>query len=153
MNRMEDIYPFILEAFDKNLTFTFPIHGTSMLPLLRTGDLVTIKKIDQELKKGDIILYKRLDNSFVLHRIRYVKKDSYTLVGDHQAVLEEGVKDFQIIGVVISYNKKNREHHMNNLRYKIYKRIVRNTIIRKIFGRIYKWEIENILSYFLYLQF
>ena len=29
MNKMEDIYPFILEAFDKGLAFTFPIHGTT----------------------------------------------------------------------------------------------------------------------------
>lgn len=138
MNRMEDIYPFILDAFSKDLTFTFPIHGTSMLPLLKTGDLVTIKKIDQELKVGDIILYRRQDNSFVLHRIRYVKENSYTLVGDHQGILEEGVKDNQIIGLVISYNKKNKEHYMNNFRYKIYKRLVRITFLRKVFGRIYK---------------
>lgn len=137
-NRMEDLYPLILEAFDRNLTFTFPIHGTSMIPLLRTGDLVTIKKIDSKLKVGDIILYRRRDNSFVLHRIRKICNNSYTIVGDHQVILERGIIDSQIIGLVISYNKNNKEYHMNNFRYKLYRFLVKFYITRRIFGRISK---------------
>lgn len=138
MNRMEDIYPFILEAFSKDLTFTFPIHGTSMLPLLKTGDLVTIRKVDSNLKKGDIVLFRRFDESFVLHRIIRVNNDSYDIVGDHQGIIEKNVLFGQMIGVVISYNKNGKEHHMKNLRYKLYKLLVRVTLLRKIFGRIYK---------------
>lgn len=138
MNRMEDIYPFIQEAFSLDLTFTFPIRGTSMLPLLRTGDLVTIKKIDSELKRGDIVLFKRFDESFVLHRILKVNIDSYDIVGDHQGIIEKNVLLGQMIGVVISYNKKGKEHHMKNFRYKIYKVLVRSNLLRKMFGRIVK---------------
>ena len=137
MNKMEELYPLILEAFNKGLTFTFPIHGTSMQPLLKTGDLVVLKKIDAKLKKGDIILYQRVDKSFVLHRIRKVKKDSYTLVGDHQYLLEKGILDSQIIGVVIAYQKKDKVYTMKNLKYKLYKILVRIGIIRKIFGRFF----------------
>ena len=50
MNKMEDLYPLILDAFSKDLAFTFPIHGTSMLPLLRTNDLVTLKKSIDHLR-------------------------------------------------------------------------------------------------------
>ena len=75
MNKMEDLYPLIRDAFSKDLVFTFPIHGTSMLPLLRTNDLVTLKKIDRPLSIGEIVLFRRLDGSFVLHRIGYIKED------------------------------------------------------------------------------
>ena len=151
MNRMEDIYPFILEAFSKDLTFTFPIHGTSMLPMLKTGDLVTIKKVES-LQRGDIVLFRRCDESFVLHRIIKVNNDSYDIVGDHQGIIEKNVLFGQIIGVVISYNKNGKEHHMKNLRYKIYKALVRITLLRKIFGRIFKWGIRNIPLYYLLSQ-
>ncbi|RIA75633.1 signal peptidase I [Anaeroplasma bactoclasticum] len=151
MNRMEDIYPFILEAFSKDLTFTFPIHGTSMLPMLKTGDLVTIKKVES-LQKGDIVLFRRFDESFVLHRIIRVNNDSYDIVGDHQGIVEKNVLFGQMIGVVISYNKNGKEHHMKNLRYKIYKALVRITLLRKIFGRIFKWGIRNIPLYYLLSQ-
>ncbi len=151
MNRMEDIYPFILEAFSKDLTFTFPIHGTSMLPMLKTGDLVTIKKVES-LQKGDIVLFRRFDESFVLHRIIRVNNDSYDIVGDHQGIIEKNVLFGQMIGVVISYNKNGKEHHMKNLRYKIYKALVRITLLRKIFGRIFKWGIRNIPLYYLLSQ-
>jgi signal peptidase I len=134
---MEDIYPFILEAFSKDLTFTFPIHGTSMLPMLKIGDLVTIKKVES-LQKGDIVLFRRFDESFVLHRIIRVNNDSYDIVGDHQGIVEKNVLFGQMIGVVISYNKNGKEHHMKNLRYKIYKALVRITLLRNIFGRIFK---------------
>lgn len=136
MNRMEDLYPLMLEAFNNDLTFTFPINGTSMQPLLHTGDLVTIKKIDNRIKKGDIALFRRENGAFVLHRVRRVNYDSYSFVGDHQYKLEKGIKDNQLIGLVISYKKNNKEYHLNNFKYKLYKLLVRIGILRKVFGRI-----------------
>ena len=138
MNKMEDLYPLILDAFSKDFVFTFPIHGTSMLPLLRTNDLVTLKKIDRPLSIGDIVLFRRLDGSFVLHRIRYIKEDQYTIVGDHQRLLEKNVSKNQIIGYVISYTKKDKVHNMKGLRYRIYKCLVKSSFIRGVFGRLYK---------------
>lgn len=138
MNKMEDLYPLILDAFSKDLVFTFPIHGTSMLPLLRTNDLVTLKKIDRPLSIGDIVLFRRFDGSFVLHRIRYIKENQYTIVGDHQIPLEKNVSKNQIIGYVISYTKKDKVHNMKGLRYRIYKCLVKSSFIRGVFGRLYK---------------
>ena len=128
MNKMEDLYPLILDAFSKDLVFTFPIHGTSMLPLLRTNDLVTLKKIDRPLKVGDIVLF----------RIRYISDNQYTIVGDHQRPLERNVSENQMIGYVMSYTKKDKVHNMKGLRYRIYKCLVKSSFIRGIFGRLYK---------------
>ena len=41
---VEDFYPLIIEAFKNDKTFSFPIKGTSMRPLLKSGDIVTIEK-------------------------------------------------------------------------------------------------------------
>ena len=138
MNKIKDMYPLIIESFNNNLTFTFPIKGTSMVPLLHTNDKVTIKKIDSRLKKGDIALYRRDSGQFVLHRVKKVCKDSYIFVGDHQYKVEKGIKDTNLIGLVISYNKNNKEYKMNNFKYKLYKLFVRIGLVRMIFGRFFK---------------
>ena len=45
---MQELLPFIEEALNNNKTFTIPITGTSMLPLLVEGrDTVTIKNLKQ----------------------------------------------------------------------------------------------------------
>ena len=137
MNKMEDLYPLILEAFNNNLTFKMPIRGESMLPLLRTNDYVTLSKITGKIKKGDILLYRRDNKQFVLHRVRRIRKDIYTMVGDHQRVVEKNIKDSNLIGIVISYEKNNKEYKLNRLSYKIYKLLVRISLLRWIFGHVY----------------
>ena len=138
MIKVNSFYPLILEAFKENKTFSFPINGSSMRPMLKSLDIVTIKKID-ELKKGDIVFFKRLDNSFVLHRIRNIKNDKYYIVGDHQTKIELVNKD-QLIGKVISYMKKDKDkiYNLKGVRYKFYKLLVRIKFIRFIFSHIYK---------------
>ena len=108
-----------------------------MLPLLRTNDYVTLSKITGKIKKGDILLYRRDNKQFVLHRVRRIRKDIYTMVGDHQRVVEKNIKDSNLIGIVISYEKNNKEYKLNRLSYKIYKLLVRISLLRWIFGHVY----------------
>lgn len=137
MNKMEDIYPLILDAFSKDLSFKFPIRGESMLPLLKTGDFVTLSKINRKIKKGDILLYRRDNGQFVLHRVRNIKNNTYVFVGDHQRKKEYGIKDINLIGIVISYEKNGNLYKLNRLSYKIYKLLVRISLLRWIFGHVY----------------
>ena len=137
MIKVKTIYPLMLEAFEEGKSFTFPVKGTSMIPLLHTNDTVTIVP-KEDYSIGDIVLFRRLDGSFVLHRIRYIKEDQYTIVGDHQRPLEKNVSKNQIIGYVISYTKKDKVHNMKGLRYRIYKCLVKSSFIRGVFGRLYK---------------
>ena len=74
MIKVEKFYPLILEAFNENKTFSFPVKGSSMRPLLKNDDVVTICKIDT-YKVGDILFFRRDDGAFVLHRLRKIKND------------------------------------------------------------------------------
>ena len=46
-----------------------PIKGNSMVPFLREGDTVYLNSLTNEPKRGDVVLFRRADGSFVLHRI------------------------------------------------------------------------------------
>lgn len=73
--------------------------GTSMMPLLRQRiDTVKLIKPDH-LSALDVVLYERLDGTYVLHRLIKIEKDgTYTMCGDNQYILEHGIKYDQIIG-------------------------------------------------------
>ncbi len=120
--------------------------GTSMLPLFVEGrDKVCIYKYDenQRVKRGDVILYKRQDGTYVLHRVMRLKTSGYVLCGDNHCTLEYGVKESQILGVAKGYYKY--EDYIDfdkSKKYKFYKntygkcRLFR--IIKRIFNKIFK---------------
>ncbi len=98
---LSDLLPFIEESFEKGKEFKIPVTGTSMNPLLYQGrDYVLIRKPDFSLEIGDIPLYRRCDNAFVLHRIVGKNEEGYIMCGDNQFILEYGITDDNIIGVV-----------------------------------------------------
>jgi len=90
------------EELDKHGSFTYTNVGTSMMPLLRQHkDLFVIeKKTGERYKKYDVVLFKRTDGKYVLHRILKVRREDYVLCGDHQFRREYGVTENQILGVM-----------------------------------------------------
>ncbi len=94
------------EVLKKNGSLVFAPGGTSMLPLLRHHEnTVFLVPVTEKLKRGDIILYKRADGQYVLHRIVKCKKNSYVLCGDNQSTLEYGVTDSMIIARMEGFYK------------------------------------------------
>ncbi|MBD5391106.1 hypothetical protein HDR67_03785 [bacterium] len=137
MIRVEDFYPLILEAFEKNKTFSFPVNGKSMQPLLHANDVVEIAAIDS-VHVGDILLYRRENGQFVLHRVRKIEPNGYTFVGDHQALVEKNISASQLIGKVISYKKqgKDKQYLLKGIRYNLYKCLVRMKLFRRFCGKL-----------------
>lgn len=119
--RLNQMYNVMVEMLDSGGTVNFNPRGCSMLPTLRNdGDRVVIKKAEK-LKKYDLPLYIRADGSFVLHRVVSVNKDgTYNLCGDNQWVIERGVKQSQVVGVVISLERKGKCFSAENSLYKAY---------------------------------
>ena len=119
---MKELLPFIEEALNNDKTFTIPITGTSMRPLLIAGrDTVKLKKCDTQLKKGDLPLYRRKDGAFVLHRVVKVEADgTYTMCGDNQFLKEKGITHSQIIGVVTEITRNGKTFSVENKKYQNY---------------------------------
>ena len=75
--------------------------GVSMLPCIRPKrDMLHLAKPEHDIKKYDVLLYKRKNGTYILHRVLEVKSDSYVLCGDNQWVLEHGITDEQVLGVL-----------------------------------------------------
>lgn len=74
--------------------------GDSMIPVIREGNLLVIEAVKAPLKVGDIPLYKRDSGQYVLHRIVEIKKGKYSMKGDNRTLVEKGITDKHIIGVL-----------------------------------------------------
>lgn len=99
---MEELITFIKETIAEKKEVAIPITGTSMLPMLKEkrDQVILTSFIQKNLKKYDIILYKRVTGEYVLHRIIKCRKNSFDLCGDHQVEVEHLIQENQVIAVV-----------------------------------------------------
>ncbi len=139
---LEEIIDLIVEALEDGREVSFTPHGTSMLPMLHNGtDTVFLKKPSDKLKRFDIVLYRRTNGSYVLHRIVKINPDGcYVLCGDNQLALESGISDAQIIAVMTSFVRNGKQYSVNSFKYKAY---VYFWYYTRIFRRIFNHFIRK----------
>lgn len=97
----------IIKANKGNISIQ--IHGESMYPTLKHMQLVEVMPIDQfkkQIKKNDIIVYKKSKYHFTVHRVvHYIKifnKKIYFTKGDNNNYIDRYVISHKnIIGVLV----------------------------------------------------
>lgn len=121
--RLEQLLPLIEEQLAAGKCVKFKPRGVSMLPMLRQGiDSVVLSPVPGKLKKYDLPLYRRKSGQFVLHRI--VKAgETYTCIGDNQFDYEPGLKHEQMIGLVTSFYRGEKEIPVASFGYRVYCRV------------------------------
>lgn len=87
----------------KGVNLSIPVKGSSMFPVLRTGDSVIVTYSDN-FKKGDIILFRK-DEKIVCHRVRKIMNREgkfFYVTGGDSLFREDGhVSAEDIIGKVL----------------------------------------------------
>ena len=104
-------------------TLTYSNVGTSMLPLLHQGkDLFTVEKKDPatRCKVGDVVLFRRPPDKYVLHRVIEVLPDGYTIMGDNCVTKERGVRDEDILGIMTGFVRNGKAHSVSEWGYRAY---------------------------------
>ena len=125
--------------------------GTSMNPLLKSGrDRVLIETPKSRLKRGDVALYKRVSGTYVLHRVYKVLPFSYVFWGDNQTVLEYGVEDSMILGVMAGYYKGEKYIDFSkSKKYAIYKLFWCSAVKLRRFLHFFRrvwWKLKKLFS-------
>lgn len=103
-----------------------PIKGTSMWPLFKEGEsrVQLAKREGRQLRKGDIILYRRKNGILVLHRIiKVMEENTFLVCGDHQWKLEEQVEEEQILAVAQGFFRNGRYVDEKTWWYRLYKKL------------------------------
>ena len=105
---------------DEGHEVAIPVAGSSMTPFLGDGrDQVFVKKPWRPIRRGDIVLYRRGNGDFVLHRVYRVQKKgntaTYDLIGDAQKDVERGIQREQIFAVATRAKRKGKIIGSGNL--------------------------------------
>ena len=116
------LLPLIEEKLAAGGEVVFKPRGMSMLPLIRQGVDSVVLESAEKPQKGDVILYRRQNGQFVLHRIVGRNDDGYVLCGDNQFVFEYGVTEDLVIGVMKGIWRGKKYVPCTRVSYRIYKR-------------------------------
>ena len=137
-------------------TITYTVIGKSMEPMLRQNhDIVTItqKAPYSRCSENDVVLFKK-KQKLVLHRIIEVLPDgNYNILGDNCAIIEKGIKEEDIIGIMTSFSRDGIKYCVTDDHYYHYvKRLRKNEKIRMRKKYIYDaivWSLRFIPVRFL----
>ncbi len=101
----------------------YAIKGVSMMPLIRQdSDLVVIKRPVFPCRENDVVLFKRSNGQYVLHRVVKAENGLYDIHGDNTVSTEKGIREDQIIGVMTGLIRNGKEVDLNTPAYERYVR-------------------------------
>jgi len=105
------LFSLVTELLDQGQSARIIVSGNSMYPFLRDGiDSAEFTKSSfEQVRRGDIVLIRRTDGYYVMHRIFRKKKNSFFIIGDAQQWIEGPLTPNQLIAVVpVIWRKEKR---------------------------------------------
>ena len=98
-----------------------PVTGYSMRPMLEhRRSAVYLRPVDPRQRKGDLILYRRENGSFVLHRIVKMHPEGYICSGDNQWE-QEFVAHSQLMAVEDGFERRGKTYSHDHPGYGLYR--------------------------------
>jgi len=117
------------EKFNKNEPVNLTVTGNSMVPfLVNKRDTVILTPPDNEIKKGDILFYRRTNGKCVLHRVKKVINESIYFIGDSQTAIEGPLDKSCIVAVCKTAIRKGRMINENSFIWQFFRVIWLNII-------------------------
>lgn len=118
---MEELAALLQIQLTHGGTANLVVTGNSMYPMLfHRRDSVTLATVSGQLRKGNLILYRRDNGTYVLHRIvTKPKSGGFFCAGDNQWI-RESVCESQVIARVVEFTRKGKRHKVSELSHRIY---------------------------------
>lgn len=117
---MEELMPILQLQMETAGSAVLHVTGYSMMPMLRhKQDSVVLSLMTESPKKGDLMLYRRENGAYILHRILKKKPEHYICCGDNQ-FQKETVKESQMLAVVTAFTRKGKKISIDSKGYRLY---------------------------------
>lgn len=128
---LDEYIPLIREVIDSGGEFRLYPRGTSMLPLLRQGIDSVVLVAPRTLKRGDVLLYRRANGQYVLHRLVRVRRDgSLWFSGDNHMTVEKGIVREQIIASVTAVFRGEKRKDRTTFGIRFYAKMMTFTLCK-----------------------
>lgn len=85
------------------------ISGSSMSPfLIHARDSICFSRPERDIRRGDMVFYRRANGQYVMHRVCRVEDAGYYMIGDAQRVVEGPVERGRIFAIVTRVKRKGK---------------------------------------------
>ncbi|MGN1195080.1 MAG: nucleotidyltransferase family protein [Acutalibacteraceae bacterium] len=106
----EAVIKAICKRLESGKTAELTVTGSSMTPfLVPERDKVELGIIKSEPLVGDVVLYRRKNGAYVLHRVVKRDKKGLYFAGDSQTFIEGPIEKQQLIAVCVSFYRKGKK--------------------------------------------
>ena len=120
---INDIMPLIEESIEAGQSVRMQVSGISMTPILHyIRDTVVLEKA-KEIKKYDIVLHRRTNGQYILHRVIKKRGNVLTIAGDFETEKEYPVYESQVIAKVTSFCRNGKNYKVTDFIIKLYSRL------------------------------
>ena len=118
----KDLVPIMEEVIQSGGSCKLKVTGYSMTPTLRhlKDSVVLVSPEKRKPKKNEIVFIKRDTGKHVLHRVRKIIDDKAFIMYGEAQQWTEVVRFDQVIGVVESFYRGDKEISCDNKKYKMY---------------------------------
>lgn len=118
----KDLVPIMEEVIQSGGSCKLKVTGYSMTPTLRhlKDSVVLVSPEKRAPKKNEIVFIKRDTGKHVLHRVRKIIDDKAFIMNGDAQQWTEVVRFDQVIGVVESFYRGDKEISCDNKKYKLY---------------------------------
>ncbi|MHB8062192.1 MAG: S24/S26 family peptidase [Ruminiclostridium sp.] len=109
--KASEIFSLIKEILNDGRKAWIIVTGMSMYPFLREDkDCVELCATNiGSIKRGDIVLIKRVSGEYILHRVHHKEKEHFYIIGDAQQWIEGPLKPEQLVAVVTAVKRKDHQ--------------------------------------------
>ena len=125
----DDFVKILNSKFNNDESVQLKVTGNSMVPLfVHKRDTVILTPVTDEIKKGDIIFYRRKNGKCVLHRVKKVTTKGLYFVGDSQTRIEGPLDKSCTLAICKAAVRKGRLITEKNLIWKFFRYICINIV-------------------------
>lgn len=130
----------LIAITDEGYEVPLNITGNSMLPFLKPNrDRVMLKKFCPPAERGDILLYRRPNGDYVLHRVTKANEKGIFFSGDIQGIEEGPVSENDIYAVVSKAFRNGKWTEPGKADWDFFKNHWHRTLkLRRLFGNVYR---------------
>ncbi len=120
---IKEIAPLIEIAINSGKDAKLTVTGYSMYPIFRSGSDDVVLTAPKDIKKYDVVLYKRTNGDYIFHRIIKISGDTLTIAGDNEVKKEYPIYKNQVIAKMKGFIRNGKEYPSTALWYRLYSKI------------------------------
>lgn len=117
---INDLMPIIEELVATGTEVKMQVSGISMTPILHDQKDSVVLSAPDRLRKYDIVLHRRKNGQYILHRIVKKKGNVLTIAGDFETEKEYPVYTDQVIARVVAFTRSGKDYKPEDFIIRLY---------------------------------